>query len=250
MTWSIILVSPKGERNLGGVARVMGNFGFEDLRIVAPRCEVRGLECKKMAMTSFDIIEKAQIFDTFAEAQADRTYTIALSGRRAEDDRPRVDLFKFIEDVPSLLHVDDRVALVFGREEWGLRLEELDRCNAVVEIPTRGERKSINLTSAAAITLSLFFNRCSAIENPASRREFIRPDKPNVDLFFERIYKILDRVKFINPQNPSHHLEDLRAMFNRSDLSERDLRILFGILSGVESQLFPACSEIWNRESL
>lgn len=239
MNWAVILVSPKGERNVGGVARLMGNFGFSDLRIVDPRCDLKDLEVKKMAMTSYDIIQNAKIYKNFEEAQADRTYSIALSGRDSDDHRPRFDLFQFGSQAAERLNPDDRVAVVFGREEWGLRLDELDRCNVVLEIPTTAEKTSMNLTSAVAVALSFFFNRFRE-DRPALRGEFLHPVKTDEDLFFSRVWKILDRVKFINPQNPSLHLPDLRAMYNRADLSERDLRILFGILSGVESQIFPS----------
>jgi tRNA/rRNA methyltransferase len=237
MTWAIVLVSPKGPANVGGVARLMGNFGYEDLRIVDPRCDLEDLDCKRMSMTSYDIIRSAKIFSTFEEAISDRTYCIALSGRRAEDDRARSNLFEFVDEMADKVHAEDRVALVFGREEWGLRLEELDQCNRILEIPTTEEKPSINLTSAVAITLGLLFKHRSMEVQRKSRVEVLHPKKTDEDYFFSRIWRLLDQTKFLNPQNPHQHLEDLRSMYHRSEMSERDLRILFGILSGIESQM-------------
>lgn len=234
--WPVILVSPKGERNVGGVARLMGNFGFDELRIVDPRCDFLDVEAKKMAMTSFDILEHAKVFKTFEEAIEDRTYCIAMSGRPTEDQRPRSSLYAFAEQLNGQINADDRVALVFGREEWGLRLEELDRCNCVVEIPTLPEKPSMNLASAVGVTLSYFFY-LSDRGGVQAQREILKPKKTDEDLFFQRVWKILDETKFINPQNPSLHMPDLRALFNRANVSERDLRILFGILSGIESKM-------------
>lgn len=232
--WAVILVSPIGEINVGGVARAMGNFGFRDFRIVAPRFDLKSLDCKRMSMSSYDIMESAKIFSTLEEAQADRTLSVAFSGRVAEDDRPRASLFSFVKDLPHVLHPQDRPALVFGREEWGLKLEELDQCDHVLEIPTTEARTSINLASAVSIVLSyLFYVEAGEIQKK-SGREFVRPPKTHEEVFFKRIQCLVEQTTFTNPQNPLQNLEDLRAIYHRAQPSERDLRILFGILSGVE----------------
>ncbi|MDB5038983.1 MAG: trmJ [Bacteriovoracaceae bacterium] len=237
MNPSVILVSPKGAGNVGGVARLMGNFGLKDLRIVSPRCDLKSLECKQMSMASFHIIESARIYPNLEHAQGDRTLSIALSGKRKEDDRPRKSLFEFVRNFSEIVHPDDKVAFVFGREEWGLRIDELDQCDYVLEIPTTEEKPSINLTSAVAITLAFLFESKTAEMQKEGRRELSRPSKTDEDLFFNRAHKVLDYIKFLNPQNPFQNLEDLRAMYHRAAPSDRDLRILFGILSGIEDSL-------------
>ena len=233
---SLVLVSPKGAANVGGIARAMGNFGFYDLRIVEPRCDLKSLECKQMAMRSYDLIERATIFESLEAARADLEFCVAFCGRRPDDYRAHTPLPEFLSRVEPRLESYRNLGLVFGREEWGLRLEEIDACDWRVEIETTEDMPSLNLTSATAVVLSRLFEsfgrkmpRLSLVEE--------KPLKHQEDLFFERLLQLMDAVEFTNPQNPNSHMSDLRAMFHRADLSDRDLRILFGILSGIERKL-------------
>ncbi len=234
---TIVLVSPKGASNVGGIARLMGNFGFSELRIVEPRCDLKSLECKQMAMRGYGAIENAQFFSTLAEARADLEFCVAFSGRRIDDEGPQMVYSDFLSTIPERLVSYRSVGLVFGREEWGLKLEELDACDWRVEIAATNEMPSLNLTSAAAIVLSGLYEQ---LKDPETTRQSMvrpRPLKHQEDLFFERLQQVMEVVQFTNPQNPSSHSSDLRAMFHRADLSDRDLRILFGILSGIERKL-------------
>ncbi len=237
MKTSVVLVSPKGAGNVGGVARLLGNFGIEDLRIVEPRCDLLCSEAKMMAMASFDILQSAQIYPTLADALSDQTFSIGFSGRRVDDGRPKHELYGLIQNLHLYVRPDEKVALIFGREEWGLRLEELDQCNTTVEIPTSESKSSMNLSSAVAVALSFFHE--FVLRKPEERplREIERPTRGSEEVFFKRLEVLLQRIKFVNPQNPKQNLDDLRAVFHRADLSDRELRILFGVLTGVEKSL-------------
>jgi 23S rRNA (guanosine2251-2'-O)-methyltransferase len=46
-----------------------------------------------------------------------------------------------------------QLALVVGREAEGLEPEILDQCEAIIEIPMRGQKESFNVVQAAAIAL-------------------------------------------------------------------------------------------------
>jgi tRNA/rRNA methyltransferase len=41
---SIVLVEPENSGNVGAIARVMKNFGFTDLFIVNPKCDIKNDE--------------------------------------------------------------------------------------------------------------------------------------------------------------------------------------------------------------
>ncbi len=230
---SVILVSPKGEGNVGGVARLMGNYGLRDLRIVEPRCNLQSVECKQMSMRGFSIIQEAKIFKTLAEAQHDRTFSIALSARNVEDRRPHRNLYSLVHSFRDHIHAGDSWAFVFGREEAGLRLEELSLCNLQVDIPTVPEMSSINLTSAVAIVLSHWFGLSRNALVDKKEIPVLRPSKEMSQKFFVELQEFLDLVKFTNPENPEMLRDDLRGLFHRADLSDRELRILFGILTQV-----------------
>ncbi len=235
---SVILVSPKGALNVGGIARLMGNFGLSDLRLVDPRCDLESVECKQMAMHAMPIVRAAKRYETLKDAQADLNFSIALSGRSLQDNRPACSHFEFARSKWRAFPAGSKVGLVFGREETGLRLEELDLCNYQLWIPTVG-MPSINLTSAVGIVLAELFR--SELEAEQSSRAYLQvgemPTKGQEEIFFRRISQLLWDIRFSNPQNPELTVSDLRRLFHRAQVEERDLRILFGILSQIEASV-------------
>ena len=46
----VVLVEPQGSLNVGSIARLCANFDVNELRIVTPRCDIKSLEAKKMAL--------------------------------------------------------------------------------------------------------------------------------------------------------------------------------------------------------
>lgn len=234
----MILVSPKGAGNVGGVARLMGNFGFNDLRIVDPRCNLQSVECKQMSMQAYSIIQEAKIFQTLVEAQADLHQSVALSAKESEVERPRADIVQFAARYGEHFRPDEKVGFVFGREETGLRLEELAKCNWQVDIPTTNRMPSMNLASAVAVALSmLHYHQMREVKEEKSKAEVTWPTKSKEEIFFARLFQLLERLKFLNPQNPQHLLEDMRAIYHRARMDDRDLRILFGLLASFEETL-------------
>lgn len=239
MNISVILVSPKGPANLGGIARLMSNFGFTDLRIVEPRCDIFGDEAKMMAMAGFPILQNARLCSSLEEAQADVHWSVGFSGRQAIDCRAKTNLYQFASTFRERLDVNSSIqptqaALVFGREEWGLKLEELDTCDFVVEIPTAEENPSLNLTSAAAIALSAIHYSLKGARDLKHPEREDRPVKRQEEEFFKKVYELLHRIKFVNLEKPEQNYKDLRAMYHRAELSDRELRILFGVLMNLE----------------
>lgn len=234
---AIILVSPKGDANVGSVARAMANFGCRDLRLVQPRCSLVSSDCKMMAMKAYDIIEEVQSFSSLDEAQADLHWTAALSMHSPSSDRPAYRLHDLCErELPKVFSQDQRMGFVFGREEYGLHESELQRCDFQAQILTGKSYPSVNLAASVALVLHQAFLQSEGIEQVRST-ELKRPKKLDEELYFDELSDLLIDIGFLNPQSPQHIVKDLRNMYHRSRMSERDLRILFGILSDLNRQL-------------
>lgn len=238
-TPAVILMEPKGARNIGGIARLMMNFGYDDLRIVNPRCEINSQEGRQMAMRAKPILLSAKVFSSLDEAQADVNYSIALSDSQVHRQRPHADLWRFCQNLGDYIEpTQDKVAFVFGREESGLGLDEITRCQLTLHIPTHNEFTSLNLTSAAAVVLSAYYDKTKVQEYSVKRRQIkSRPPKANETEFFKALEQLLDRVQFINPQNPQHIIQEIKAIYHRADPNAKELRILFGMLSNVRSRV-------------
>lgn len=148
----VVLVEPAGPLNVGSVARLCANFGIQELRLVAPRCNPDGEEARMMAVHGGALLAAAVTFETLAEAVADCRRVLATSGRSEPEPLPVVA-------APSGLHwlltagSDAPAALVFGREDRGLSNDELLLAGRVVRIGTGSDYPSLNLSHAVAVLL-------------------------------------------------------------------------------------------------
>lgn len=239
MSLAVLLVSPQGAGNLGSVARLMMNFGFSDLRIVQPRCEVICDESRKMSMKAFSILENANIYESLPEAQKDLHKTFALAMDAADDRRPIFNLPHFFKSNFSEYSSATNWGFVFGREDSGLTAEEIRLCDLQIQIPSEEAYPSLNLASAVALVLSQFYflsnenslNEASAISGRAV------PKKEDEEIFFEGLEVMLKSIGFFSSNQPKQIMLDLRDVYHRANLNQRELRIFFGILADLEWRL-------------
>jgi len=77
----IVLVGPQGSLNIGSTARSMLNFGFTELRLVAPEADHYNDDARRMAVKGKVILERATIHDDLLSALADCRYSYATTRR-------------------------------------------------------------------------------------------------------------------------------------------------------------------------
>nr|MBA3939038.1 hypothetical protein [Planctomycetota bacterium] len=77
----VILVRTQGPVNLGMVARLCGNLGISDLRLVAPQCEINCEDTRKFATHSRALVLAAPVFADLGAAVADCGMAIGTSAR-------------------------------------------------------------------------------------------------------------------------------------------------------------------------
>lgn len=229
---AVILVEPRGERNIGSVARAMANFGFNDLRLVAPQTDHLQDEARKMAVKASVLLEQATISPDLASALKDCHYAYATTrrfGKYRENflhpDSAAADL------LPLLDH--GKVALVFGREDKGLKTEEIDLCQRLITIPTCGIVQSMNLAQSVVICLYEVGRQLGEIRRtgPAGRR---LASNELLEILFDHMRRTLLDISYLNPQNPEHIMRSYRQILGRAGLDEREVRVLRGLLSEID----------------
>src|SRR5919106_6228536 len=148
---NVVLHEPQDLVNIAHVVRAMKNFGFKDLRLVAPR-EYDAYRVEGIAHQTQDVLARVRVFDTLVEALGDCVHVAGLTarGRTAKHalQRPRQAAAEILERA-----ADGPVALLFGREDRGLPNEALDLCHRTVTIPTSPTYGSLNLAHAAVVML-------------------------------------------------------------------------------------------------
>lgn len=150
MDLQLVLVEPAGPLNVGSVARLCANFGVAGLRLVAPRCDPDDPDALRMAMAGRPLLRQARRYPDLAAALADRSRVVACSGRGEGEPLPPLPP---PQALPWLLEGHGAAALVFGREDRGLSVDELLLADRILTIPTPPGFTSLNLSHAVAIVL-------------------------------------------------------------------------------------------------
>ena len=85
----IILTRPQMGENIGAAARAMLNFGLTEMRLVAPRDGWPNPRAVAMASgAAGEVLDRARVFPTLAEAMEGVTYAFATTARGRELTKP------------------------------------------------------------------------------------------------------------------------------------------------------------------
>lgn len=148
MQISIVLVKPRNPQNIGAAARAMGNFGFEDLRLVQP-WDPTWQEAKS-AVGASPILKKAKVFNTTQDAAKDANIIIATTALKNRKPFQQILTLNKIETFIKENN-DKKIALLFGSEKTGLTAEDIDKADYILNIPTTAKVPSINLAQAVIL---------------------------------------------------------------------------------------------------
>lgn len=218
-----VLVEPREAGNVGAAARAMKNFGFTEMTIVG---EVPPLDpvAEWWASGAGDVVRGASRVGALREAVADAQVVVATTAARARPvERPLEP--RQVSELRAALGDDQRIALVFGREDRGLTAEELALCGRTAVIPTSEMHPTMNLAQAVAI---FAYEMREASGPPADTRELA--DAASLERLHEAARELLLETGFLHESNPDRIYDDLRAIAARAELDPREVTILLGIL--------------------
>lgn len=228
----IVLVEPQGARNIGSTARAMANFGMNDLRLVRPQTDHLQEEGRQMAVKAGGILEQAQISPDLQAALADCHCACGTTRRLG---KYRVDILNPDDAALQLLPLleEGRVALVFGREDKGLKTEEIDLCQRLITIPTDDRLPSMNLAQSVGVCLYEVYRQHGRLQGKTTGGKKLAP-APEVEAMFAHMRRTFLAIDYLNPQNPEHILRTYRRLLGRAGLDARDVRALRGLLSSID----------------
>jgi len=230
---SIVLVEPQGALNIGSVCRAMMNFGFSDLRLVAPQADHLSDEARRMAVKAGGLLEAATVYPDLSSALGDCQLALGTTRRFG---KYREDFLHPDQAAHALLPWTEkgRVALVFGREDKGLLTAELDLCQLLITIPTKDELPSMNLAQAVTLCLYETSKACGeAAGKSTGGRKRLATGKVLEGMYGHMKHTLLE-IGFLDPQNPEHILHTFRRIFGRAGLNDREARILHGLWSRLD----------------
>ncbi len=226
---SIVLVEPQSPGNVGMVCRAMKNMGLSELRLVRG-CSNNHPEARKFAVSARDLLENARLFGSLEEALADHEITVATTRRYGKYRKELCSPEEIVRKIRSAIGAS-RAALVFGREDNGLTTDELALCRWHATIPVSADYGSLNLAQAVLIFCYELFLGLDE-DTPSHSRPVASVSE--MEALYRHMETSLQRIGFLNPQNPAHLMRSLRRIFARSGLDSREVAILRGMMSQID----------------
>jgi len=221
----VVLLEPQDPVNIAGTVRAMKNMGVRDLRLVRP-CPYDPYRLEGIAHGTRDIIDAIRIHASLDEAVADCVRVAAFIGKPRAAKwpvvAPREAAARLLEDAAH-----GPVALLFGREDWGLPNEAIDRASLAVTIPTT-DHASLNVAQAVLIGLyELHLGAGDATRAPKRPRKDAPPASQEA---YERLFAAAERalhtIDFLKTRFPEHVMRSVRSLAFRAEPDAREIELV------------------------
>lgn len=229
----IVLVRPQLGENIGKAARAMLNFGLVDLRLVAPRDGWPNPGAGPAASGADIVLEKAEVFESVADAVADCAHVYATTVRKRGVSKPVVAP----EEAARAIHAEEgRSAILFGPERSGLETDDVAVARTIVTVPINPEFGSLNLAQAV-ILVAYEWSKGVKLVQPTE--EELDPPAPQDELdgMIGQLDGMLEESGYYFPPDrvPSTK-RTLRTLLTKPAWSSQELRTLRGVLSALEGK--------------
>jgi tRNA/rRNA methyltransferase/tRNA (cytidine32/uridine32-2'-O)-methyltransferase len=228
--FKIVLVETSHPGNIGAVARAMKNMAMSQLRLVNPKVFPHA-DATARASGADDVLRKATVYDSLSSAIADCQIVFGASARDRTISWPSVTARECAETWGTQANAGN-IALVFGRENSGLKNHELDLCHYLLRIPCNSDYSSLNLAAAVQVVCYELFLVAGqqSVSDIGDRGQDPFASSEQMEAFYEHFQQTLFDIGFLQPERSKSIMRRLRRLFNRSQLDTKELDILRGIL--------------------
>ena len=227
---TFILHKPQLSENIGACARALKNFNFSNLTVVDPKPIYPNDKILATSVGAKNIINKSKVFEDLGSAVEKLDYLIATSARFRNKNIKHISL----EDLKKI-DFKKKVGFLFGSEASGLSNNEISYANYTLQIPTNPQFKSLNLSHSLIIiaqyvssilkSKSFDYKKSKKVKS-ASRKEILAM----ANLCIQN----LDSINFFKPKEKKPiMLENLRNIFYKMELSDKETRILSSVFASL-----------------
>ena len=225
---SFILYQPQLSENIGACARAIKNFNFKKLVIINPKPIFPNDKILATSVGAKDIINQSKIHISLESAVKKVDYVIATTSRFRNKNIKHIKL----KDL-SKIDFSKKIAFLFGPEASGLSNDEVSYANCTMQIPTNPEFKSLNLSHSVIIIAQVVANliKLKDIRYFKSKKVTLASKKEIQAVANLCIKKLEEKNFFKSLEKRPIMLENLRSIFYKMELSEKETRILSSVFA-------------------
>ena len=228
-----VLVKPQLAENIGFCARGLKNFGFTILDLVQPRDKWPNKKALVTAVGAKNILNKSKIYSNVQNAIAKYDIVYASTARKRDINKKHLSFRDFIKSIKK--NREKKIGIMFGPEASGLSNEDIIYSNYMFKIPVNKNFESINLSHSLIIVCFEIFkllkpyylNKEKKLKNIANKKKLNK-----LIIFLE---DCLEKKGFFSPKEKKKKmLTNLRNIFGRIELNDKELRILSSVFSHLQ----------------
>ncbi len=225
---AVVLVRPQLGENIGKAARAMLNFGLTDLRLIAPRDGWPNPSAGPAASGADVVLEKAQVFDTVADAVADCPHVFATTVRKRGLVVPVVSPEQAAREMWA--H-DEPAAVLFGAERSGLETDEVAIASRIVTVPVNPQFRSLNLAQAV-ILIAYEWSKGAELAVPTEGGEpEPRAPQQHLDGLIGQLFDALEAADYFHPPDRTPATRNtIRTILTKAGWSTREIQAMRGVI--------------------
>ena len=230
---SFILHKPQLSENIGACARAIKNFSFKKLILINPKPIFPNDKILATSVGAKDIIAHSKRYDTLEQALGKIDIIIATSARFRNKNIQHINL----EDLKKV-NFKKKIGFLFGSEASGLSNEEISYANYTLQIPTNPDFRSLNLSHSLIIIAQYVANIIKLKNVPFKKSKKVKSaSKKEIQSMLHLCIKNLDEIDFFKPKEKKPKmLENLRNIFYKMDLSDKETRILSSVFASLSKK--------------
>ena len=227
---SFILHKPQLSENIGACARAMKNFNFSKLIVIKPKPTFPNDKIVATSVGAKEIIKKSKVYQTLEPAMKNIDILISTTSRFRNKNIKHIKLKEL-----NKIDFNKKIAFLFGSEASGLSNNEISFSNYALQIPSNPNFKSLNLSHSLIIVAQALFQLLNMKKSKYSRSKKIRSaSKKNIQAMTNLCVRHLEEINFFKPKEKKPKmLENLRSIFYKMDLSEKETRILSSVFASL-----------------
>ena len=231
---SFILHKPQLSENIGACARAIKNFNFDKLILVNPKPSFPNDKIIATSVGAKDIIKKSKVFESMEPAIEKIDYLIATTSRFRNKNIKHIQL----KDLKKI-NYKKKIGFLFGSEASGLSNNEISYANYTMQIPSNSEFKSLNLSHSVIIVAQTVFNLLNLnLKSYSKSQKITLASKRQIKSMLNLCIKNLEDRNFFKPKEKrAIMLENLRSIFYRMELSEKETRILSSVFASLSKKV-------------
>ena len=230
---SFILHKPQLSENIGLCARGMKNFGFKNLLLIDPKPIFPNDKIIATSVGAKDIIKKSKVYPNLEKSLNKTDILIATSARFRNKNVKHISL----EDLKKI-NLNKKVTFLFGSEASGLTNNEISYADYTLQIPSDSKFRSLNLSHSLVIVaqiVSYLITKNSY--NFQKSKKIEKATKKEISKMLNFCLLNLENQNFFRQKDKkSKMLENLRSIFYKMELSQKEIRILSSVCVGLSKK--------------